>query len=238
MVRCSGGSVRVFEETRRSPTCISPSEGSRNPASSRSVVVLPQPEGPNRQTSCPWSIRKETSSTTASDPNRLVRPRKSTDANQCLPVLSHGSASGLGILIAFSSEVGTGSREENASKKDQSTKNPAAKRPSGAYTFTKPLDRGFSSALAMGNAERVQPDLDHAKRAQDHRRVDMAHMGDAERLTLQLADADAEHHAALFLAIAMQRDGIVTVHDHGRDGVGTFMRLRDIEAEHLALGPY
>src|SRR6266496_1580487 len=128
MLRCSGGSVRVFEETRRSPTLISPSEGSRNPASSRSVVVLPQPDGPNRQTSCPWSIRKETSSTTASDPNRLVRPRKSTDANQCLPVLSHGSAAALGILIAFSSEVGTGSREENASKKDQSTKNRAAKR--------------------------------------------------------------------------------------------------------------
>src|ERR1700675_1856220 len=85
MLRCSGGSVRAFEETSRSPTLISPSEGSRKPPISRSVVVLPQPDGPSRQTSCPWSIRNETLSTTASDPKRLVRPRKSTDANPITP---------------------------------------------------------------------------------------------------------------------------------------------------------
>src|SRR3981189_2699571 len=85
MLRCSGGSVRAFEETSRSPTLISPSDGSRKPAISRSVVVLPQPEGPSRQTSCPWSIRSDTLSTTASAPNRLVRPRNSTDANQLPP---------------------------------------------------------------------------------------------------------------------------------------------------------
>src|SRR3954454_5927177 len=81
MLRCSGGSVRVFDDTRRSPTLISPSDGSRKPAISRSVVVLPQPDGPSRQTSCPWSIVSETLSTTASDEKRLVSPRKSTDAN-------------------------------------------------------------------------------------------------------------------------------------------------------------
>src|SRR5260370_8908780 len=85
MLRCSGGSVRALEETRRSPTLISPSDGSRKPAISRSVVVLPQPDGPSRQTSCPWSIRSETLSTTASDPKRLVRPCKSTDANHITP---------------------------------------------------------------------------------------------------------------------------------------------------------
>ena len=62
------GSVRAFDDTRRSPTWISPSVGSRKPAISRKVVVLPQPDGPSRQTSCPWSIRKETSSTAASAP--------------------------------------------------------------------------------------------------------------------------------------------------------------------------
>src|SRR5438445_3925010 len=87
MLRCSGGSVRAFDDTSRSPTWISPSEGSRKPAISRSVVVLPQPDGPSRQTSCPWSIRSETLSTTASDPKRLVRPRKSTDANHITPHL-------------------------------------------------------------------------------------------------------------------------------------------------------
>src|SRR6478752_9546430 len=85
ILRCSGGSVRAFDDTSRSPTWISPAEGSRKPAISRNVVVLPQPDGPSRQTSCPWSIFKETLSTTASGPNRLVRPRKSTDANRSLP---------------------------------------------------------------------------------------------------------------------------------------------------------
>src|SRR5438552_13608327 len=82
MLRCSGGSVRAFEETSRSPTWISPSDGSRKPAISRRVVVLPQPEGPSRQTSCPWSTRKLTSSTTTSEPKRLVSPRNSTDATR------------------------------------------------------------------------------------------------------------------------------------------------------------
>src|SRR5258705_8081706 len=82
MLRCSGGKVRAFDDTSRSPTWISPAVGSRKPAISRSVVVLPQPEGPSRQTSWPWSIRSETLSTTASSPNRLVRPRNSTDANR------------------------------------------------------------------------------------------------------------------------------------------------------------
>src|SRR5690242_13322456 len=85
MLRCSGGSVRACEETMRSPTWISPTVGSRNPAISRNVVVLPQPEGPSRQISCPWSILSETLSTTASDPNRLVSLRNSTDANQITP---------------------------------------------------------------------------------------------------------------------------------------------------------
>src|SRR3954470_7329672 len=87
MLRCSGGSVRAFDDTSRSPTRISPMVGSRKPAINRSVVVLPHPEGPSRHTNCPWSIRSETLSTTASSPNRLVRSRNSTDANHFLPVL-------------------------------------------------------------------------------------------------------------------------------------------------------
>src|ERR1041385_5002864 len=85
MLRCSGGSVRAGEETTRSPTMISPSEGSTKPAIRRSVVVLPQPDGPSRQTSSPCSIRSDTASTTALAPYRLVRRRGSTDAptNAC-----------------------------------------------------------------------------------------------------------------------------------------------------------
>ena len=44
------------EETSWSPTRISPTDGSTKPAIKRSVVVLPQPDGPSRQTSLPWSM--------------------------------------------------------------------------------------------------------------------------------------------------------------------------------------
>src|SRR6185312_8514238 len=89
MLRCSGGSVRAFDDTRRSPTWISPSEGSRKPAISRSVVVLPQPDGPSRQTSCPCPISKDTSSTATALPYRLPRPFSSTEATYppCLHTL-------------------------------------------------------------------------------------------------------------------------------------------------------
>src|SRR3984893_18508567 len=41
------------EESTRSPTRISPASGARKPATSRRVVVLPQPDGPSRATSSP-----------------------------------------------------------------------------------------------------------------------------------------------------------------------------------------
>src|SRR3954453_6009067 len=87
MLRRSGGSVRAGEETILSPTRISPSEGSTKPAISRRVVVLPQPDGPRRQTRRPCSIVSDMSSTTASAPYRLVRFRNSTDATRFPPVM-------------------------------------------------------------------------------------------------------------------------------------------------------
>src|ERR1044072_1847739 len=80
MLRFSGGSVADGDDTTRSPTRTSPWLGSTTPAISRNVVVLPQPEGPSRQTSLPCSIVSDTLSTTAVGPYRLVRPRNSTDA--------------------------------------------------------------------------------------------------------------------------------------------------------------
>ena len=59
------GSVRAGDDTTRSPTAISPADGSTKPAIRRNVVVLPQPDGPSRQISRPWSMHSETSSTTA-----------------------------------------------------------------------------------------------------------------------------------------------------------------------------
>src|SRR6185437_2320141 len=51
----------------------------------------------------------------------------------------------------------------------------------------KPADRGLDAAFAVGNAERMERDFDDAERSQHHRRVDMAHMGDPERLAGQFA---------------------------------------------------
>src|SRR5262245_14941790 len=80
MLRRSGGSVRSGVDTTRSPTRISPSVGSTKPAIKRSVVVLPQPDGPSRQTKLPCAIVNDTSSTTAFGPYFLVNLRNSTDA--------------------------------------------------------------------------------------------------------------------------------------------------------------
>src|SRR5581483_6581107 len=90
MLRASGGKVRRGEETMRSPTTISPEVGSRKPAIRRSVVVLPQPEGPSRQSSLPCSIFRETSSTAVVAPKRIVRRLSSTDAT--LWLLRHHEA--------------------------------------------------------------------------------------------------------------------------------------------------
>src|SRR5262249_14971235 len=68
----------------RSPTTISPAVGSTKPAMRRKVVVLPQPEGPSRQTSSPCSMRSDTSSTTGDLSYRLVKFRSSTGATQSL----------------------------------------------------------------------------------------------------------------------------------------------------------
>src|SRR4051812_22636529 len=80
MLRRSGGSVFCGEDTTRSPTRISPSVGSTKPAISRNVVVLPQPEGPSKQTNVPGLIVIEMLSTTAFEPYFFVKPRNSTDA--------------------------------------------------------------------------------------------------------------------------------------------------------------
>src|ERR1700722_5547187 len=80
---------------------------------------------------------------------------------------------------------------------------------SGPHAFAEPFDRGLEATLAVRDIERIEADFDDAERAQDHRGVDMPHMGDAERLACEFADPDAQHHAAFLLAIALQRHRIV-----------------------------
>src|SRR5437588_4063781 len=77
---------------------------------------------------------------------------------------------------------------------------------SRAHALAEPFDRGLRAALAVRDAERAEPDFDDAERAEHHRGIDVAHVGDAERLAGQVADADAEHDAALFVAIFEERN--------------------------------
>ena len=60
------------------PMRMRPTSGRTKPAIMRSVVVLPQPDGPRREKNSPSSTRSETSSTASVSPKRFVRPVSST----------------------------------------------------------------------------------------------------------------------------------------------------------------
>src|SRR6266516_15109 len=57
----------------RPPRLIIPALGSTKPAIICSVVVLPQPDGPRRDTNSPFSTPSESPSTTVTSPKRFVR---------------------------------------------------------------------------------------------------------------------------------------------------------------------
>src|SRR5260370_25920140 len=67
------------------PIRIAPSSGCSQPAISRSVVVLPQPEGPSKERNSPLRTRRLTESTAVRAPNRLVTARSSTSQASPLP---------------------------------------------------------------------------------------------------------------------------------------------------------
>ena len=73
MSRFSGG--RSF--MRRPAITMSPAVARSRPAIMRSVVVLPQPEGPSRQTTSPAATERSTSLTATKLPNFLVALRMS-----------------------------------------------------------------------------------------------------------------------------------------------------------------
>src|SRR3990172_7815226 len=67
--RLRGGTALTTRPSKR----IAPASGRSKPAIIRSVVVLPQPEPPTRETSSPWPISRESSSTATEAPKRFVR---------------------------------------------------------------------------------------------------------------------------------------------------------------------
>jgi hypothetical protein len=61
--------------TSTPPSSIRPSVGSSKPPIMRSVVVLPQPDGPSSARKWPRSTSSEMSSTATTSSNRFVSPR-------------------------------------------------------------------------------------------------------------------------------------------------------------------
>src|ERR1041384_7463055 len=85
MRRRSGGTTLFADERQRLPTQISPDSGLRNPATRRSVVVLPQPEGPSSATSSPGFTSSESPSTAATSPECRVSALTATPAPPSVP---------------------------------------------------------------------------------------------------------------------------------------------------------
>src|SRR5881409_1554713 len=78
MPRFSGGSERPGAEMTRPSSSIVPSVGSRKPAIMRSVVVLPQPEGPSSETNSPRASASVARSTAVKAPKRQVTSRSAS----------------------------------------------------------------------------------------------------------------------------------------------------------------
>src|SRR3954467_416785 len=57
-----------------------PAEGATRPAIIRSSVVLPQPDGPSRETNSPEATARSTSATASCVPNRLLRRSRASSA--------------------------------------------------------------------------------------------------------------------------------------------------------------
>ena len=66
---------------------ISPAVGFSNPAIIRSVVVLPQPDGPRNDTNSPFSTARLKSMTAATSPNSFCTPVSSRKAMRLVSVI-------------------------------------------------------------------------------------------------------------------------------------------------------
>ena len=69
----------------------------------------------------------------------------------------------------------------------------------------------------MGNTERAKPHFNGRERAQNHRRIDMPHMGDAEGAVGKVANADSKNDAAFLAAIGQKRFWIPIPRQDHRD---------------------
>src|SRR5476651_194821 len=73
-----------------------------NPATMRNKVVLPQPEGPSRETNSPWPTPRSTPSSTVAAPKDLVAPETSRKARSATTGLEgHLAIPALDPAVAF-----------------------------------------------------------------------------------------------------------------------------------------
>src|SRR5688500_5775706 len=93
------------------------------------------------------------------------------------------------------------------------------------HLIAQPVDGGLRAALAVRDAERAQRHFDHAERAEDHRRIDVAHVRDTEGLAGEIADAVPQRHAAVLVTVGAEPLRVVAVHQHGRNGVAALTGL-------------
>src|SRR5580692_2530665 len=87
--------------TTRSPIEIVPEVMFSSPASIRSKVDLPQPEGPTRTTKAPSSIGIETPCRTSKPPNDFRTSRIWTDDIQYLPIDPISRGRGRGRVVVY-----------------------------------------------------------------------------------------------------------------------------------------
>src|SRR5712692_3255656 len=87
-----------------SPIQISPASGVSRPATIRKVVVLPQPDGPTRQSRVPSGTSSERSRTAGTVPKERDRFSKRTDAIGLRGLDRHGFGQGLDLQVLFAGQ--------------------------------------------------------------------------------------------------------------------------------------
>ena len=80
ILRFSGGSAQPGRPTTASPSFTLPASGISKPATSRSSVVLPQPDGPSSAKNSPSAMSRLTLSTARVSPNCFDTASKLTPA--------------------------------------------------------------------------------------------------------------------------------------------------------------
>src|SRR5215813_4488045 len=107
------------------------------------------------------------------------------------------------------------------------------------HVIAQPVDRGLNAALPVRDTERAEPGLDDPQRAEHHRRIDMAHMGDAKRLAVHRPEPAAKDHAAFAVAILAQGLGVEAVgHQHCGHSIGTLGGFNNVKVDDVALLPH